>query len=82
MTPVEFPGYNVVIGKNQPQYQPLPALVLHDEQGTVITCWGISDEELEQIVKTKRIYFKQLTFYSAFQPILPLADLGDDIQLT
>jgi hypothetical protein len=81
MIPVQFPGFNVVFGMGQPQYQPLPALFVEDAEGTVITCWGISDEELETIVKTRRIYFKQLTFNHPLQPILPLAQLGDDIKL-
>lgn len=37
MTPIKFKGQNIVFGANQPEYQPLPALKLHD--GQVITCW-------------------------------------------
>lgn len=80
MKPIEFPGHNVVFAKDQPEYQPLPALRMPD--GEVITCWEISDEELEEIVKTKRIYLSQLTFNQPLQPILPMAGLDGGINIT
>lgn len=73
MTPIKFKGHNIVFGENQPEYQPLPALRLED--GEVLSCWQISDEELELINKSKCIYLSQLTFNSNLQPILPMADL-------
>ena len=79
MNPISFPGANVVYGEGQPEYQPLPALKLPDYEGTVVTCWAVSDHELEQIMEHKKIYLKQLTFNGELQPILPMADLGDDI---
>lgn len=36
MKPVEFEGQNVIFGEGQPEYQPLPALLMPD--GEVITC--------------------------------------------
>lgn len=80
MKPVEFKGHNVVFGKGQEQYQPLPALRLPD--GQVITCWEMTEEELAEINRTKRIYFNQHTFNQSLQPILPMADLGDNYGLT
>jgi len=75
MKPVTFPGVNVIIAKDQPEYLPLPAIVL--EGGEVITCWELSDEELLQLIDTKRIYLSQLTFSSPLQPILPSVNLED-----
>jgi hypothetical protein len=80
MKPKNFPGVNIVFGEGQPQYQPLPALRTPD--GTVITCWELSDEEIETITKNRCMYFKQATFNNPLQPIFPMADLGDDIALT
>jgi hypothetical protein len=77
MKPVEFPGHNVVFGEGQSEYLPLPALLMPD--GEVITCWEMTDEELAEVMRTKRIYFKNLTFNHALQPILPLACLADGI---
>lgn len=79
MIPKDFAGRNVIFAEHQPEYQPLPALCMLD--GEVFTCWEISDDELAVIVKNKCIYFKQLTFNQPLQPILPLADLSDGIEL-
>lgn len=75
MKPIEFNGQNVVYGENQPEYLPLPALKLPD--GQVITCWELSDEEIEVIVKNKKMYLSQLTFNHPLQPILPVTELSD-----
>ena len=80
MIPVSFPGQNIVFGKDRPQYRPLPALDLEDENGEVITCWEISEEELQVITRTRRIYLSQYTFNRPLQPILPMADLSDKIE--
>lgn len=81
MKPIEFPGANVTFAKDQPEYQPLPAMVLKDNEGSVITCWELTDEEIETISKTKKLYLKQLTFRHPLQPILPTVDLSDGIEL-
>jgi len=77
MKPIEFKGFNVTFAKDQPEYQQLPALRMPD--GEVYTCWELTDEELERVIKSKCIFFKQLTFNHPLQPILPLVELGDDI---
>lgn len=81
MQPIEFPGSNVVFGKDQPEYRPLPALVLQDSFRSVITCWELTDEEIEELTRTKRLYLKQLTFGNPLQPLLPTVDLSDGIEL-
>jgi len=80
MRPIEFKGQNVIFAKDQPEYQPLPALRMPD--GEVYTCWEFTDEEIEAVIRTRCIYFKQLTFNQPLQPILPLVELGDDISLS
>jgi hypothetical protein len=87
MTPIKFPGSNIVIGENQPQYIPLPALRLDD--GQVYTCWELNNSEIEDLVSSRKLYIKSLTFkyldengvehFTPFQPILPLVDLSDEI---
>jgi hypothetical protein len=70
VTPVEFKGQNVIFGANQPEYQPLPAYRAAD--GTVTTCWQLSDEELAEIVKNGgKFWLQQLTFNAPLQPQLP-----------
>lgn len=80
MTPIEFPGCNIIFGADQPEYQPLPAMRMPD--GQVITCWQLTDEEVERIVKNRKIYFQQLVGNQKLQPILPIVELGDDIELS
>lgn len=55
MHPVDFPEKNITFQAppNMPECQPLPA---HIHPGGIISCWQISDEELEILVKTKQIY--------------------------
>lgn len=79
MNPVKFPGHNVVFAEDQPEYQPLPALLMPD--GEVITCWQLDAEELEEITRTGKIYLSQLTFNTPLQPILPMVSLEGGIEL-
>lgn len=79
MKPVEFKGQNVVFGEGQPEYQPLPALLMPD--GEVITCWEMSPEELQEVTKTGKVYVKQLTFNQLLQPLLVTSDLSGGIEL-
>ena len=53
MKPIKFKGQNVIFAKDQPEYIPLPALKMPD--GEIITCWELSDEELEKITKNKDV---------------------------
>lgn len=75
MKPIEFKGQNVVFGADQPEYQPLPALRLHD--GQVITCWELTDEELAEVIKNKCIYLQQMTFNTPLQPVYLSVGLDD-----
>lgn len=80
MKPIEFPGTNIVFGKHQPEYNHLPAILLQD--GTVITCWELTDEEIDKLKETKKLYLKQLTFNNSLQPIAPMVELDNDINFT
>ena len=67
---IEFPGHNVVLGKNQPEYRPLPALRLTTPEGPVIFCWKLSWRERIKLLLTGRIWQTSLTFNHLFQPQL------------
>jgi hypothetical protein len=58
-----------VLAKDQPEYLPLPALALAN--GEIITRWELFDEEVEDVLRTKNIYLKQLTSGQGLQPQLP-----------
>lgn len=90
MKPIDFKGRNVIFAEDQPEYLSLPALALPDPTGEVISCWSISDEELETIIKNRCIYISQLRFshynengdlvHNPLQPLRPMAELGDNIE--
>jgi hypothetical protein len=77
MTPIKFKGSNTIFGDNQNEYQALPALVIEDKEGTVITAWQLTEEELHEVVKNKVIYLQQLTFSQRLQPVYLTASLAD-----
>ncbi len=70
MQPIEFEHQNTVLGKDQPEYNPLPAHRTEDRESAVTSCWELSDADLEEITRTRRIYVTQLTFRHPLQPLL------------
>lgn len=81
MKAVDFPYKNVDIAKDQPEYNTLPALVLGDRNGTVISCWELTDEEIEELKKTKRIYLSLWTFGQPLQPQRMAVNIDEFIEL-
>lgn len=58
-----------VFGENQPEYIPLPALYLNQDNRPVITRWRFTDEEREAIANGADLVHSQLTFWHSLQPI-------------
>lgn len=71
MKPATFEGVNVLLGKDQPEYLPLPAH--RTEDGMVTSCWELDKEDLAEINRTHRIWFNVFTFNQPIQPQLPMA---------
>jgi hypothetical protein len=74
MTPVSpvMPGsepIEVVLGENQPEYVPLPAVYLDTVARPMITRWRLSVEEREAVAAGADIVLQQLTFRQPFQPV-------------
>lgn len=67
MKPIEFKEVNVVYGKDQKEYEPLPALKFGD--GTMVTCWKLSWRELLRIVWRRKVWVSVLTFNQPLQPL-------------
>lgn len=67
MKPIEFKEVNVVYGKDQKEYEPLPALKFED--GTMVTCWKLSWRELLRIVWQRKVWVSVLTFNQPLQPL-------------
>jgi len=73
MKPIEFPEQTDVIAKDQPEYLPLPAYQ-GAEHGEIITCWELTDEELEDLKKTKKLWLSMWTFGYPLQPVMLSVD--------
>lgn len=74
MTPVSpvMPGsepIEIVLGKDQPQYDPLPAVYLDTSSRPMITRWRLDEAEREAIANGADIVLQQLTFQQPFQPV-------------
>lgn len=59
----------IVLGKHQPEYTPLPAVYLDTRACTMITRFRFSDEEKAAIADGADIVLQQLTFRQPFQPV-------------
>lgn len=67
MKPVKFEGSNTIIGKNQKQYNPLPAKL--EDNGDVTICWKLSWKDRFFLLFTGKIWSKHKTFNKNFQPV-------------
>jgi hypothetical protein len=68
MKPVEFKHQNIVFAKDQPEYQPLPALRIDSPTGEVISCWKLSFNERVKIVFTGRVWLSLTSFNKPLTP--------------
>lgn len=68
MQAVEFPEQTQILAKDQPQYQPIP-IHYDPKYGAATSCFQLSDEEVEEIVRTRRIWNTQVTFGNPYHPI-------------
>lgn len=75
MKPKTFPEVNVIYAKDQPEYNPLP--VYKDEKGTLVSCWELTDEEIEQIKTDKCIWLSVMTFNQPLQPMFMTANKSE-----
>ena len=67
----QFPGHNVVIAKDQPEYMPLPAYRIPDDQyGRLVCCWKLSWRERFRLLWSGRVWHTIMTFNHPLQPQL------------
>jgi hypothetical protein len=67
MKAIEFKEQNVIIAKDQKEYQPLPAYAQNN--GMVTFCFELDEKELREIKDRNTITFSFLTFKRPMQPI-------------
>jgi hypothetical protein len=71
MNLIEFNGQNVVIAKDQPEYNPLPAYrIPGDAHGRLVCCWKLSWRERVRLLITGELWHTILTFNQQLQPQL------------
>lgn len=65
------PHRRFIIGKEQPQYLPLPAIRLEGKECEMLTRWTFTPEERMAIAAGEDLYISVYTFGQTFHPILP-----------
>jgi len=68
MKPIKFKHQNVTFAKDQPEYEPLPALKLDTPEGEVISCWGMSFKERIRVLFTGCIWVSLMSFNKPLTP--------------
>ena len=68
MKPVEFKHQNIVFAKDQPEYQPLPALRIDSPTGEVISCWKLSFKERIKVLFFGRLWLSLMSFNKPLTP--------------
>ena len=66
MKPIEFEGSNIIFGKDQEPYKPLPALKFDSK---IISCWKLTWRERIKILFTGKMWTAILAFNKPLQPI-------------
>jgi len=59
----------IVLGKDQPEYIPLPAVFLDTPTCPMISRWRFTEEERLQIAAGADVVLTQLTFRTPFRPV-------------
>lgn len=70
MKSIDFEKANFSIAKDQPGYNTLYAHYdLTDPKMTATTCFELTDEDIEQIIKTRKLWVMQYTFGNLYAPM-------------
>ena len=64
----------VLLAKDQPQYNTLPALRSDQPTGRTTTRWKLTWRERLRLLVTGHLYIQVLTFQTPFQPIKPMVE--------
>ncbi|MEQ9309705.1 MAG: hypothetical protein RLN90_09635 [Balneolaceae bacterium] len=67
MKAVEFPEMNIKIAEDQDEFETLPAHLTED--GRVIACFELDEDEKTQIMLSGKIYLQVYTGGKSLQPI-------------
>jgi len=74
MNAFSFPEANVNLAENQEEYQTLPAyygvIGSQPEHLGYVVCFALTEDDINIINETKKIWLSQLTFKEKFNPVL------------
>jgi hypothetical protein len=59
----------VVLAKDQPQYEPLPVVRLPGRTWPIVSRWRFTDEDREEIAAGADLVLAQMTFGNLFHPV-------------
>lgn len=66
---IAFPEQTIVIAKDQPEYQPLPAFQYADDpEGKIAFCWQLSWRERLKFLFIGKLWHQVRTFHEPLQP--------------
>lgn len=69
MRPIDFPESNAIFGRDH-----MISRLSEGENGVVVSCWQLSEEEKAKVASTGVIWLHQLTFGERFNPHYASAD--------
>jgi Zn-finger protein len=71
MTPVQFPEQNIVLSKPESMTdEECSSLPVHTDGKVCISCWELTDEEISELQKTKKLWLQVYSGQSQ-PPVLP-----------
>lgn len=76
MKPIEFPEQNNIATSDDENVKPLPICISSDGF-QAISCWEVTDEDIERIKQTKRIYLSQMNYGAPLYPVFITSDKSD-----
>lgn len=76
MKPIEFPEQNIIATSDDENVKPLPVCISPDGFQS-ISCWEVTDEDIERIKQTKRIYLSQMNYGAPLYPVFITSDKSD-----
>jgi len=65
---IEFPEQTIIVAKDQPEYNPMPAFIQDDDVGTLVCCWHLTLKERIKLLWTGKLWHTILTFKRSVQP--------------
>jgi hypothetical protein len=78
MRSLKFEGCTHAIAGTQKEYGTLHDQLIDGSKGEFIMIFELTDEEVEEIVITKKLVYRQLTFGNQYQPMNILVHWPDE----